>query len=159
MLKEIPPQKSTVPLNSVLKGNDSHGESRRRAVNTMNTNTIEIRVFKGNASKIGFFKNLEFVDSVFEYSKLLRYNAMSEIEKAMHKKRLSVGSIGQEMDIYGIPYTDYLKWLEKEKSGNYMNLKLWLSKNGIIKKLKEKKYTSATPKNKVIVEADIMAVA
>lgn len=146
----------SIPLNAVFKSGKSY---ERGAVNLHKKDTIEIRIFKGNTSKVGFFKNLEFVDSVFEYSKILRYNPLSEAEKLMHKRRLKAGSTGQEMEIYGIVYTDYLKWLENNKSSNYSNLKLWLYKNDLLKSGGIKKVTSKTPKNKIIEDSQINAVA
>lgn len=42
---------------------------RYTAVNMQNSNTVEIRIFKGTLKKESFFKNLEFCKSVFEFTK------------------------------------------------------------------------------------------
>jgi hypothetical protein len=42
-------------------------EGRYTAVNLMNANTVEIRLFKGTLDKSKFFKNMEFVTALVEY--------------------------------------------------------------------------------------------
>lgn len=144
-------------LNSVFKRGDAY--NRRTAVNISKAGTVEIRIFRGNVSKVGFFKNLEFVDSVVQYSKIMNYRAMNTEELALFKKRLDAGSKGQEMDIYGLPYTQYLNWLEKDTNNMYPNLKLWLHKIGDFSKYKMPKVTNKTPKDKILTDAEISAVA
>lgn len=146
-------------MNAAIKGTDDRGVDRHVAINLNRSTTVEIRIFRGNVSKIGFFKNLEFVDSVVEYSKILKYRTPTTQELALHKKRLAVGSKGQEMDMFGLDFKDYLRWVETDKFNKYPNLKIWLHKKGYLKNYKEKVATAKTPLNKRIINDDVTAVA
>lgn len=120
------------PINATFKAGKGT-QKKYSAVNLQHTDTVEVRIFKGNVSKIGFFKNLEFVDAVMEYSKVLRYNSkISEAEKKLRAMRVKNGAKGEEMDIYSIHFKDFLTWLEKDKTNSYTCLRLWLHKIGLL---------------------------
>lgn len=73
------------------------------AVNTTNNNTIEVRIFRGNLSKIAFYKNIEFVHAVWAYTQTC---SMKELN-----------------------YKDFMCWLfdnKKDHHGLYNNLEKWL---------------------------------
>jgi len=54
-------------LSKMIKDDASDGR-RYRAVNLCPTNTAEVRIFRGTLSPIGYFGNIEFVDSVFRFT-------------------------------------------------------------------------------------------
>lgn len=132
--------------------------ARRSAINTRKKDTIEFRIFKGNVSKVGFFKNLEFVDSAIEYAKLIRYTNKSAEELAMEARRAKHVRKGEESHSYSLLYTDYLQWLARDKSGKYTYLKLWLTKNNVFD-YGGKKVTDKTPKEHIITDSEILDVA
>ena len=51
-----------------VKGKKSNGR-RYLAINFQNTNTVELRYFKGNILRGAILKNLEFVQSMYEYTR------------------------------------------------------------------------------------------
>ena len=53
-------------LTSTLKNN--YGGHKYRAVNVSPSRTIEVRIFRGTLSPIGYFSNVEMVDSVFQFT-------------------------------------------------------------------------------------------
>lgn len=53
-------------------------QTRYTAVNLQNENTVEIRVFRGTLSPDGFWMNLEFVQSAFEFTRTAGARAMTE---------------------------------------------------------------------------------
>jgi len=77
---------------------------RRQAVNCTNAKTVEVRIFKGNLGTISFLKNLEFVHSLYYYTK--------------------------ECAIGDLSYKKYLLWLLDPSNSDdmYTNLRLWLVK-------------------------------
>ena len=77
----------------------------------------------------------------------------------MERRKKFGKATGEEMNIYTLAWEDYIKWLEKDCSGQYENLKLWLSKSKILKNYKGKKVTPNTPKNKVINDSEILKTA
>jgi len=79
-----------------LKGRDSE---KYRAVNLMHEQTVEVRIFKGNVRKAGFFKCLEFVDAVFNYTKTCSY------------RNVSVDGFLEWMNINNYGYGNLVKWL------------------------------------------------
>jgi len=48
---------------------DKGGHSRYTAINICNTNTIEIRIFRGTLAPGSFFKNIEFCAALFEFTR------------------------------------------------------------------------------------------
>lgn len=76
--------------------------TRMSAVNCNNKATIEVRIFRGNLSKTGFFKNLEFVHALWYYTK---YASIAELE-----------------------YKAFIRWLFDpiNDSHEYKHLKAWL---------------------------------
>lgn len=95
------------PVPGAEGGGRLYDEShdRRRAVNFCNRNTIEVRIFRGNVKKAGFFKCLEFTDAVFNYTK----------------------DCGNQ--IMGVE--DFITWVQKNNYG-YGNLVKWLIANDYI---------------------------
>lgn len=146
-----------VPLNAYLS-HEHHKHGKFLAVNLCKPHTVEIRIFKGNVAQVGFFKNLEFVDAVFQYAKEMVWRPLNDAEKALMEKRKAAGSTGQEMQRYGVHYNDFLQWLRKDKENRYPNLKLWLSKNGVAT-FKTKQATDKTPEGALPSDAEVLEVA
>ena len=86
-----------------VKGKKSNGR-RYLAINFQNTDTIELRYFKGNILEKAILKNLQFVKSMFEYTKNMSY------------RQVQAGALSD---------TAYRNWLD-EQSG-YDELKSYLS--------------------------------
>lgn len=61
-------ERNSIP--DYVKGKKSNGR-RYLAINFQNTHTVELRYFKGNILQSAIMKNLEFVDSMYEYTKNL----------------------------------------------------------------------------------------
>lgn len=55
---------------------------RYSAVNTTNRNTVEIRIFKGTLKPESFFKNLEFLASLYHYSKVSHISKLTTADYA-----------------------------------------------------------------------------
>lgn len=98
----------------------------RGAVNVGKKHTVEVRIFRGNLNPIGFMKNLEFVAAAHEFTHL-----------ATFRTKVSRRDI-DEANAYGLEFKNFIEWLSKENSGNYENLKIWLSANGYTLPIKEK---------------------
>lgn len=77
------------------------------AVNLCHPHTLEIRIFKGNVSEIGFFKNLEFVHAAYNFCR--------------------------ETGASKLSYTDFTNWL-KDNQKEYPYLIAWLIMNGFLDK-------------------------
>lgn len=99
----------------------SGGNHKYSVVNLSKDPTIEIRIFRGNVSRIGFLKNIEFVHAVYEFTKLASYRSVS----------LTTDSIKPES--YGLTTKDFLAWLSADTSPNYNNLKVWLATSSFMK--------------------------
>ena len=54
----------------------NHGE-KYVPVNLQHTNTIEIRVFKGNLKEVSFRKNIDFLDALYYWSKNIPLKKLS----------------------------------------------------------------------------------
>lgn len=93
-------------LPKIVKG-ESQNRSRYVALNFQRRDTVELRYFKGNVLFEGIMKNLEFVDSVYEYTKQLTIP-----------------------DIYrgGMSRGSYMKWLYEQDTTRYDNLKQFIDK-------------------------------
>lgn len=61
-------------LPKVIKGETSN-RSRYMALNFQRPDTVELRYFKGNINNSAIYKNLEFVDSLYEYTKQLSFRS------------------------------------------------------------------------------------
>ncbi|MCQ2911555.1 MAG: hypothetical protein MJ244_05120 [Clostridia bacterium] len=93
-------RKTLSELQSIQKFGKLDGyNDRYEAVNLNNTDTIEIRIFKGTVEQISFFKNLEFVDCLIKFVR--------------NKKFLQLS------------YDEFLKFLAKYKD-RYKNLYEWI---------------------------------
>jgi hypothetical protein len=57
-------------LPNIVKGKNSN-RSRYIAINFQRSDTVELRYFKGNILQEAIMKNVEFVDSIYEYTKQL----------------------------------------------------------------------------------------
>lgn len=99
--KVVKVQKTTSNKKEVIL--TSQGSERNVAVNLQNSATLEVRIFKGNCKKEGFFKNIEFVHSTFYFT----------LQSGVSEKSLN--------------YETYLKWLKEDsQKGTYPNLLKWL---------------------------------
>lgn len=67
-------------------------------------NTVEVRIFRGNLATSHFFKNMEFVHSLWAYTK--------------------------QCSMMQLDYKDFILWLFKENSKLYNNLQAWLMASG-----------------------------
>lgn len=76
-------------------------------LSTKDEKTVEIRIFRSNVSRLGFFKNLEFVAAAYYFA-----------------DSASMKDLG---------YKDFLKWLQRPHNlCHFTNLATWLAQNGII---------------------------
>jgi len=57
-----------------------HNFDRRQAVNLINPNTVEIRIFRGNMKLESFFKNLEFVAALVEFCRNASNSGLNSTE-------------------------------------------------------------------------------
>lgn len=135
--------------------NLTSGGERYSAVNLTKTATVEIRIFKGNVSKVGMLKNLEFVHAIVAFTKeaTFRTRPLTDSEEIERKRKR------KENTDYALHYTYFIDWLNKDKTGNYNNLKLWLSTHKVTDKFRIPKNTDKTPLDKRIIEEDVRACA
>ena len=63
-LSEMKVNKSKVDLHSTV-----HYGEKYVPINLQHTNTVEIRIFKGNLREVSFRKNFEFVDSLYYFTR------------------------------------------------------------------------------------------
>jgi len=62
----------------MYKAKNKRGNSKRYlAVNLQNDNSVEIRIFRGTLNDSSFFKNIEFVQALFDYTKSITETDMS----------------------------------------------------------------------------------
>ena len=94
-------------LPDYVKGKKSNGR-RYLAINFQNRATVELRYFKGNILRSAIMKNLEFVQSIYDYTKPL---------SAAH---VMCGALTEEA---------YNDWLFSENGDNYPNLVHFLKNN------------------------------
>lgn len=93
--------------DEVLKYAKNGNGSRYVAVNLQNYYTVEFRIFRGTLNPSSFFKNIEFIDSIIEFTSITGYL------KAAHWSQ----------------YANFLKSLNKNK---YRNLNKFLIKKGLM---------------------------
>jgi hypothetical protein len=76
-------------------------------VNTSKKDTVELRIFRGNLSKLGFMKNLEFAHAAYKYT---QYAPMNELD-----------------------YKAFLRWVfdPTNDTGEYTHLRKWLIQAGL----------------------------
>lgn len=102
--------------------------SRYAAVNLVNKATVEVRIFRGNTREGGFFKCLEFVDSLVQFTRDCGYS-----KNSLH-------------------YNKYIEYMCK-KGSSYSNLMDWLIEKeyilGVTRRLSK---ISGTKDSKVISE-------
>ena len=94
-------------LPDYVKGKKANGR-RYLAINFQNPTTVELRYFKGNILRGAIMKNLEFVQSVYDYTKQL---SVSDV--VMH---------------HGLKAYKYYAWLIHQEG--YDNLKYFFDNNG-----------------------------
>jgi hypothetical protein len=87
-------------LPSLVKGKSANGD-RYVAINFQNHATVELRYFKGNILKAAILKNIEFVQSMYDYTKQL--------------------TAADVMTRHGLTELKYLDWLD-DKTELYPNL-------------------------------------
>jgi hypothetical protein len=92
------------PLPDYVKGKRANG-NRYLAINFQNRSTVELRYFKGNLLKSSILKNLEFVQSIYDYT-----------------KQLTAADIVKN---HGLKEYKYYLWLQSQDS--YDNLKQFLA--------------------------------
>lgn len=87
-------------LNQIAKNGRSYSGDRYEAVNLTNSDTVEVRIFRGTVEKVSFFKNMEFVDCLIKF---------------VHNRK----------SFLKLNYIEFLKFLKKEKE-KYPNLYNWI---------------------------------
>lgn len=128
---------------------------RRVSVNLAKKNTVEIRIFRGNVSKVGMLKNLEFVAAVVDFTReATMYTSVLTKEEREERKRKN-----KENTDYALHYTYFVEWLERDKSGLYENLKMYLGSRKLTNKYTRKKLSDKAPPDKRTSDDDIAAVA
>jgi hypothetical protein len=90
-------------LPEYVKGKKANGR-RYLAINFQNHATVELRYFKGNILRKAIMKNLEFVQSLYEYTKELTVRDVTQ------------GALSE---------SSYLSWLEQQNG--YENLKYYIN--------------------------------
>ncbi len=85
-------------LPEIVKGKDSN-RSRYIAINFQRNDTVEMRYFKGNILEAAIMKNVEFIDSIYEYT-----------------KQLTAGDI---ISRNGLARHKYLRWLVETGASRY----------------------------------------
>jgi hypothetical protein len=96
-------EKENRDLPDYVKGKKSNGR-RYLAINFQNRATVELRYFKGNLLKPSIMKNLEFVQSIYDYTKNMPYSSVVN------------GALS---------HSAYLDWLSGQEK--YENLRMFLS--------------------------------
>jgi hypothetical protein len=94
-------------LPEYVKGKKSNGR-RYLAINFQNRYTVELRYFKGNILRSAIMKNLEFVQSIYDYTKMLNV------------RDVMLGALSQE---------SYFDWLYECSGENYPNLMHFFDNN------------------------------
>lgn len=69
------------------KKNKGYNYSRYSAINIQNEKTIEIRIFRGTLFQGSFFKNIEFIDSLFNYTKDVSDINLNDYKKFVNGKK------------------------------------------------------------------------
>lgn len=124
---------------------------RYQAINLIPTNTIEVRIFKGNVKKEGFMKNIEFVHASVEFTRQAGYGITGKINtKAMPDKNPK-NTTGVE-DCRHLDHKEFIKWMLKpENIATYPYLSRWLQSRELIQskfiKLQEEKNPKDTRVN------------
>jgi len=91
------------------------------AVNTNHHATIELRIFRSNISKHGFFRVLEFTDAMVNFVKLTNCTTTS---------------------LYHTAFTRYVS--QPTQRSQYPNLLAWLIRKGYVKDMKPSRSVVAT---------------
>jgi hypothetical protein len=73
--------------------------AKYEAVNTSHRHTIELRIFKGNLARHGFFRVLEFVDALVHFAKLTSLTKLQYTDFLTYMERPSIRS--QYPNFYG----------------------------------------------------------
>lgn len=134
----------------------SHGyRDRRTSLNLTKAGTVEVRIFRGNVSKIGFFKNLEFVHACVAFTRDATFRTRPLTEAEIKERKLK----RKENTDYALHYTFFLEWLFNDTTGNYNNLKQWLQTHKLTDKFIRRSTSDKTPPDKRISDDDINAVA
>lgn len=141
--------------SSGLIKNITSGGERFSAVNLTKAGTVEIRIFRGNVSKVGMLKNIEFVAAVVDFAREANFRTKPLTKEEIAERKLK----RKENTDYSLHYTFFLDWLERDTSGNYNNLKKWLSVNDYGDKFPKKKVSSKTPIDKQMTDEAIREVA
>jgi hypothetical protein len=94
-------------LPSLVKGKSANGD-RYVAINFQNHATVELRYFKGNILRAAILKNVEYVQSLYDYTKQL--------------------SASEVMTRNGLSEFKYLDWLG-DKEDLYPNLIQFIDSN------------------------------
>lgn len=94
-------------LPSMVKGKSQNGD-RYVAINFQNHATVELRYFKGNILKAAILKNVEYVQSMYDYTKQL--------------------TAAEVMTKHGLSDRNYLDWLG-DKTELYPNLIQFIDSN------------------------------
>ena len=132
-----------------------HGGEKYSALNLLKQATVEVRIFRGNVSKIGMLKNIEFVHAAVEFCREATFMTRPLDDKEKEERKLK----RKENTDYSLHYEFFLDWLEKNNTGNYNNLKLWLQTHKLTDKFIKRKLSSKTPPNKNVSDDDVRAVA
>jgi hypothetical protein len=102
-------------LPKIVKG-ESQNRSRYVALNFQRHDTVELRYFKGNVLTSAIMKNMEFVDSMYEYT-----------------KQLSVADVMRG----GLTIESYMDWLHEKTEDKYGNLKSFIERSFLNNRHKE----------------------
>lgn len=132
-----------------------HGGERFSSINLTKEGTVEIRIFRGNVSRVGMLKNIEFTHAAVEFTRASTFRT-SPLDKEAQAERVLKR---KENTDYHLHFTYFLDWLANDTSGNYENLKDWLRCHKITDKFTKRKLSDKAPPEKRIADDDIRAVA
>ena len=78
-------------IKKQAKRKDNAGQDRHSAVNLINPQTVEIRIFKGSLSSYTFWKNIEFIRALYFFSKESENQSIDAFNKYVniHKEEFS----------------------------------------------------------------------
>lgn len=113
---------------------------RNQSVNlaTPKSKTIEIRIFKGNVKREGFFKNLEFVHAAVEFTRQASMgyktnSKIAEVQLLINRKAEPISYQKANNSVKGLTFEEFLIWVQlPENLSSYPYLTKWL---------KSRKYT------------------
>ena len=83
------------------KANKKHSYEKYTAVNLIHPDTVEVRIFRGTLNESSFYKNIEYLQALFEFTKSNKH------------ENLTVENYIKYVSIYKDRFSGLYNWLEK----------------------------------------------